>query len=333
MFFCDEEKVSRDEKRSVAFLITLTPNCWNEFDELKSVVVCTPSALHVPDKQTATDLRWEKTADSNKMRRCFTKMVDAMSNAGVQVVDYSTFLRDEERAFHEQLINRVFVRDLACVFGNHVIPGEAGTTMRRPEYIHAHKVFEQWFDEAHFSIHENDTANALENGDVFVLSKDAVFINVGMRSSYESAKALKDKLIPLGFTEIGVIDLPRRGDTMHLDMNLNIAGGGLALAKGYMRYFPVEILSAKGSTYVMMHEFLHRHGYEIIWTDEVKHTVADINFLNLDPETLLISTKAHKKIFRHERLKKKRLIEVDVDELEAGGGGLRCMTLPIERRS
>ncbi|WP_394218489.1 arginine deiminase family protein [Halobacillus trueperi] len=313
-------------------MITWTPNCWNEFDELRSVVVCTPSVLSVPDKQTATDLRWEKTAESEKMSRCFNKMVDAMSNEGVQVVDYSTFLNDEEKAFHEQLINRVFVRDLACVFGKKVIPGEAGTTMRRPEYVHAHRVFEQWFDAEQYSIHENDGVNALENGDVFVLSKDAVFINVGMRSSYESAKALREKLIPLGFSEIGIIDLPRRGDTMHLDMNFNIAGEGLALAKSYMRYFPVEVLSAKGSSYVMMHEFLRRHGYAIIWTNDVKHTVADINFLNLDPNTLLISTKAHKKIFQHERLKKKRLIEVDVEELEAGGGGIRCMTLPIERR-
>ncbi|GEN54344.1 arginine deiminase family protein [Halobacillus faecis] len=312
-------------------MMNWNPNCWNEYDDLTKVVVCTPSVLHVPDQQTATDIRWEKTADSDKMKHCFNHMVEAMRKEGVQVVDYSAYLEEEEKAFHEQLINRVFVRDLACVFGNKVIPGEAGTTMRRPEYFHAHKIFEQWFDDDHYSIHENDTVNALENGDVFVLNKDAVFINVGMRSSYESAQALKEKLIPLGFSEIGVIDLPRRGDTMHLDMNFNIAGAGVALAKSYMRYFPVEVLTRSGSSYVMMHEFLKRHGYEIIWTDKVKHTVADINFLNLDPDTLLISSKAHKKIFHHERLKKKRLIEVDVDELEAGGGGIRCMTLPIER--
>ncbi|WP_231572599.1 arginine deiminase family protein, partial [Halobacillus sp. BBL2006] len=33
----------------------------------------------------------------------------------------------------------------------------------------------------------------------------------------------------------------------------------------------------------------------------------------------------------HPKLKNKRLIEVDVNELEKGGGGIRCMTMPIER--
>lgn len=311
----------------------LKPNCWNEHDELKSVVVCSPTSLSIPDQQTATDIRWEKAADNKKMLNNFHEMVQTMEREGVQVTDYSTFLPEDKRSFHEQLVNRVFVRDLACVFGSTVIPGEAGTTMRRPEYLHAHKIFEQWFPDHQFSRNWNASANALENGDVFVLSKDAVFINVGMRSSYESARALQKLLIQLGFSEIGIIDLPRRGDTMHLDMNFNVAGPGLAIAKSYMRYFPVEILTESGNTYVMLHEFLQRHGYEVIWSDAIKYTVADINFLNLNPETLLVSTKANKKIFRHEKLKKKRLIEVDVDELESGGGGIRCMTLPIERLS
>lgn len=310
----------------------LNPNCWNEYDELKSVIVCTPSILNVPDKHTASDLRWEKTADHEKMLENFHSMVQAMQKEGVQVVDYSDFLPKEAVNFHEQLINRVFVRDLACVCGTTVIPGEAGTSMRRPEYLHAHRAFKNFFIDDQFSFHWNNTANALENGDVFILNKDAIFINAGMRTSYESVRAYKDQLFSLGFSEIGVIDLPRRGDTMHLDMNFNIVSPGAAMAKSYMRYFPVDILTASNNHYVMMHEFLKRHGYNIIWTDAIKHTVADINFLNLNPETLLISTKTNKKVLQHPKLKNKRLIEVDVDELESGGGGIRCMTLPVERR-
>ncbi|WP_226580379.1 arginine deiminase family protein [Halobacillus litoralis] len=312
--------------------VSVKPNCWNEYDELKRVIVCSPSVLKVPDLKTANDVQWEKPVNPEKTRADFMNMVEAMEKEGVEVMDYSDALQPDETAFHEQLLNRVFVRDLACVFGTTVIPGEGGTTMRRPEYLYAHRIFEDWFSSESFSIKENNNVNALEFGDCMVLSKDAVFFNTGLRTSFESVDILKTKLFESGFSEVGVIDLPRRGDTMHMDMNGNVVGPDIFLAKSYMRYFPVQVLKRNGSSYMMMHEFLNRHGYDVIWADDVKHTVADINFLNLNPDTILISTKAHKKILHHEKLKKKRLIEISVDELEKGGGGIRCMTLPVERR-
>ncbi|WP_406686294.1 arginine deiminase family protein [Rossellomorea vietnamensis] len=308
------------------------PNCWNEHGELKTVMVCSPSSVDVPDQRTADYVGWEKPVNQEKAKENHEEMKRAMENAGVKVIDYSDYLTDEVRDLNQQLINRVFVRDLACVYGNTVIPGDAGTTMRDPEYIHSHELFQTWFDEKTFSIRDNNRLKALENGDVFVLNKDTVFINTGLRSSIESIEALKGKIFQAGFSEIGIIDLPRTGETMHLDMNCNVAGGNLLIAKSYMRLFPVRIVSEKGGRYVMMEEFIKRQGFEVLWTDDIKHTVADINFLNLDPETLLISTKANKSILKdHPFLKGKRLIEVDVNELEKGGGGIRCMTLPFER--
>ncbi|MGG3912523.1 arginine deiminase family protein [Rossellomorea vietnamensis] len=309
------------------------PNCWNEHGELKTVLVCSPSSVDVPDQRTADYVGWEKPVNQEKAKENHEEMKRAMENAGVTVIDYSDYLTDETRDLNQQLINRVFVRDLACVYGNTVIPGDAGTTMRAPEYVHSHELFQTWFDEKTFSIGDNNRLKALENGDVFVLNRDTVFINTGLRSSIESIEALKGKIFQAGFTEIGIIDLPRTGETMHLDMNCNVAGPNLLIAKSYMRLFPVQIVSEKGGRYVMMEEFIKRQGFDVLWTDDIKHTVADVNFLNLDPETLLISTKANKGILKdHPLLIGKKLIEVDVNELEKGGGGIRCMTLPFERR-
>ncbi|MGA9289386.1 MAG: arginine deiminase family protein, partial [Anaerobacillus sp.] len=155
----------------------------------------------------------------------------------------------------------------------------------------------------------------------------------GIRTSIESIEALQGDLFKAGFSEIGIIDLPRRPDTMHLDMNCNVGGENLIIAKSYMNYLPIQVRSEKTFRYQMAGEFLNRHGFEVEWTSEIKHTVADINFLNLNPETLLISTKANKNLFKHHPvLKQKKLVEIDVDELENGGGGIRCMTLPLERK-
>ena len=313
-------------------MVKINPNCWSEHGELKTVLVCSPSSNDIPDQRTADYVGWEKPVNQDKAKENHEEMVKAMEDAGVTVIDYSHHLNGDDAELNHQLINRVFVRDLACVYGNTMIPGDAGITMRAPEYIHSHGLFQTWFDKKTFSISDNNRLKALENGDVFVLNKDSVFINTGMRTSIESIEEIKQKIFQAGFSEIGIIDLPRTGETMHLDMNCNVAGSDLLIAKSYMRLFPVQIITEKGGRYVMMEEFIRRQGFDVLWTDDVKHTVADINFLNLDPETLLVSTKANRKILKgHPKLQGKNLIEVEVNELEKGGGGIRCMTLPLER--
>ncbi|MCA1065075.1 arginine deiminase family protein [Rossellomorea sp. AcN35-11] len=315
-------------------MVKIHPNCWNEHGELKTVMVCSPSSLDIPDQRTADYIGWEKPVDQEKAKENHESMMNAMEDNGVTVIDYSKYLEGEKAELNHQLINRVFVRDLACVYGNTVIPGDAGITMRAPEYIHSHELFQSWFDDESFSIEDNNRFKALENGDVFVLNKDAVFINTGMRTSIESIEEIKQRIFSAGFSEVGIIDLPRTGETLHLDMNCNVAGDDLLIAKSYIRLFPVQVVNERGGRYIMMEEFIHRQGFDVLWTDEVKHTVADINFLNLDPETLLVSTKCNKKMLKdHPKLNGKKIVEVDVNELEKGGGGIRCMTLPFERES
>ncbi len=98
-----------------------------------------------------------------------------------------------------------------------------------------------------------------------------------------------------------------------------------------MRLFPVQVLTAQSSRFDMIEPFLKRHGFDVYWRDTYK-TIPDINFINLNPETLLISKQATKQQFlAHPLLKKKNVLEVDVTELEKGGGGIRCMTLPLVR--
>ncbi|OEH94450.1 arginine deiminase family protein [Bacillus solimangrovi] len=310
----------------------INPNCWDEFSELKTVIVCSPSKIDIPDKQTAEYMQWKKPVKMKKAQQDFDNMVNALEKEGVNVIDYSKYLPEHDLSFHNKLINRVYVRDLVCVFGNIVLPGEAGTSMRKPEYVLSHQLFQTWLDEETFPVQVNNSLTALEYGDVMILNNDAVLLNTGVRTSIDSVFELKDSIFKAGFSEIGVIDLPRRSDTLHIDMNGNVAGKDLFIAKSYMKFLPIQVLTEKASTYQMANEFLNRHGFDIEWTTEITHTLADINFLNINSETILISKKANQNIFKHHpKLQKKRFIEIDVNELEKGGGGIRCMTLPIER--
>lgn len=313
-------------------MLAFKPSCWSEHGELEVVMLCSPTTLDIPNLKTAEDVQWSAPVNQSRAHENFAELKAVLEAEGTKVIDYSKELTEEENQLSEQLINRVFVRDLACVFGDIILPGEAGISMRRPEYVQAHLLFKKWFPEQ-FLINENNDIKALEYGDVLVLNNDAVFINVGLRTSIASVERIKNKLFETGFSEIGIIDLPRRSDTLHLDMNCNVANEDLIISKSFLRYFPINVITETESRYEMPEQFLKRHGFEIYWIKEYD-TIPDINFLNINPETLLISKKAHKQMIKnHPKLQKKNIIEIEVTELEKSGGGIRCMTLPLKRKS
>ncbi|GAA0426501.1 MAG: arginine deiminase family protein [Bacillota bacterium] len=313
-------------------MLAFEPNCWSEHDVLETVLVCAPSMVSIPDIKTAEEVQWSAPVNYKKAHENFLELKAALQNAGVQVIDYSAYLTKEDQQLSDQLINRFFVRDLACVFGNTILPGEAGTSMRRPEYVQAHVLMDKWFPNS-FRMHENNYIKALEYGDVLLLNRDAVWINVGMRTSIESVEQIKQSIFAAGFSEIGIISLPRRTDTLHLDMNCNVASKDVVVSKSFVRHFPIHVWTERASRYEMPEQFLNRHGFEVYWLEEY-NTIPDINFLNLNPETILISKQAHKQRLRsHPKLQRKNIIEIEVTELEKAGGGIRCMTLPLQRKS
>lgn len=320
------------QKKGGDRMYSFQPNCGSEHGELEVVMLCAPSKLDVPDLKTAENVQWSAPVHHVKAQENFMELKGALELAGVKVIEYSKELLTDAQKLSDQLINRFFVRDLACVFGTIILPGEAGISLRRPEYIHAHMLLEKWFPNDFF-INDKNSGKVLEFGDVLILNKDAVLINIGTRTSIEGVEKMKGKIFKAGFSEIGIIDLPRSSDTLHLDMNCNVANKDLVIAKSFMRYFPVHVLTENAARFEMTEQFLNRHGFGVYWLEKY-NTIPDINFLNLDPETLLISKKANKQILKkHPLLQNKKIIEIEVTELEKAGGGIRCMTLPLRRKT
>lgn len=305
-------------------------NCWSEHEELKVVMLCAPSILDVTDITIAENVGWNAIVSHKKAMENFMELKTSFEHAGVKVIDYAKELANEQQLLSEQLINRYFVRDLACVIGHKMLLGNAGSSLRRPEYPLAHSLLAKWFPEQFMS--KLQPAHSLECGDVMLLNRDAVLINLGMRTTIEAIESMKTYIFKQGFSEIAVIDLPKGNDTLHLDMNCNVANANLVIAKSFVRYFPVQVFTVQSSHFDMVEQFLQRHGFEVYWLEKYK-TIPDINFVNIDPETLLISKQATKQqLMKHPLLQKKKLLEVEVTELEKGGGGIRCMTLPLVRK-
>ena len=103
------------------------------------------------------------------------------------------------------------MRDLACVIGNRLLLGNAGTSLRKPEYPLAHSLLEKWFPQQWKA--NLRPLHSFECGDLLILNKDAVLINLGMRTSIEAIESLKEGIFQEGFSEIAIIDLPKSNDT------------------------------------------------------------------------------------------------------------------------
>lgn len=304
-------------------------NCWSEHGELKVVMLCAPSLVDVTDLTIAKQVGWSDTVNHQKAMDNFMALKTTFENAGVHVLDYARELAHDQQLLSEQLLNRYFVRDLACVIGNRLLLGNAGTSLRKPEYPLAHSLLEKWLPQQWKA--NLQPLHSFECGDLLILNKDAVLINLGMRTSIEAIESLKEGIFQEGFSEIAIIDLPKSNDTLHLDMNCNVVNANLVVAKSFVRHFPIQVLTAQSSRFDMVESFLKRHGLDVYWLNSYK-TIPDINFINLNPETLLISKQAtQQQLLAHPLLKNKNLLEVDVTELEKGGGGIRCMTLPLVR--
>jgi len=311
---------------------SLKPEVWNEHGELVSVLLCAPPLINISHSQTLEHVRWDAKVNHEKAYENFYAVKDVLRDAGVNIIDYAEHLTAEDRKLSNQLINRHFVRDLACVMGNTILPGEAGTFARRPEYVHAHLLMKDWFSEDTFLIHQNDDMKAFECGDIMILNRDAVLINIGMRTSMESIENIKQSIHCAGFSEIALISLPRQIATLHLDMALNVANRDLIVSKHFIQHLPVQVLTEKASRYEMSGDFFNRHGFDTYWLEEYE-TIPDINFIHLDPETLLMSKDANQQMIKkHPKLQHKRIVAVNITELEKTGGGIRCITLPIQRK-
>lgn len=109
-------------------------NCWSEHGELKVVMLCAPSLVDVTDLTVAEQVGWSDTVNHQKAMDNFMALKTTFENAGVHVLDYARELAHDQQLLSEQLLNRYFVRDLACVIGNRLLLGNAGSSLRKPEY-------------------------------------------------------------------------------------------------------------------------------------------------------------------------------------------------------
>ncbi|HLO03357.1 MAG TPA: arginine deiminase family protein [Symbiobacteriaceae bacterium] len=261
----------------------------------------------------------------------FGRLSDALRGNGVQVLDLSQHVTLEEQEVSGQLVNRLFTRDVGATLGSKVVLGSAGAQMRNPDFHFARRALQRLLDAEQISTAANQPGCSIEFGDLIILSPSAVLINVGYRTNRSAVEQLVPLLMEEGFEEIGLTTLPKEMNVPHLDVACNVVGGRWLLALSFARHMPVEVITPHAPpSYQMLPSFASRHGYQMIWVPPGHDPLGHINFISLAEDTILASTSG---VLLPTLLRECGidLRQIDIQALEQGCGGIRCLTLPLVR--
>jgi len=311
-------------------LETIQPHCRSELDELRVVALCPPAKVNVSGAKEVASVHFSQSFFAATAQRQHAALVNTLEQHRVRVVDLREALLADERAVSDQMANRVFVRDPACTIGLRLVVGAAGLPARDPDFHFARLSLQREIPADCITSEPN--AGAIEFGDVLLLRSDAALINVGWRTTRVGVESLRPVLASQGVTEVGLVSLPRWPDIPHLDVAANVLSQDSMVACSFLRHILVEVSDLqRPNTYMTLTDFVHRHGYTIHWLPDDVDPLPNINFLHLDPDTVMQSSRGHH-VFEWVQEARMRAVQVDVSELEKGGGGVRCVTMPLVRQ-
>ena len=318
----------------------INASCFNEHGTLQTVAVCSP-ALHAPKSQLECSYQlFLQPVSVDLLKQDHHNLCCKLAELDVEVVDLAevdivSSSGNNQTKISDLLPNRIFVRDIAAAMGNNLVMGRAASVCRYPEFNLSQMAINHLVDN-NVNIFEGNELfcgnESLEFGDLLVLNKDAFLLNYGNRTQAGDASWLMRKLLELGFQEGGIISVPAETDNIHLDLTCNILGDDLVIALEPLRCLPVQLYSSnKPPEYTTTPEFFKRHSYDIRYFMPQGSPDFLTNYIHIDKSNILMSSRHQR---RFASLAKERGITihtVDVDNLEKGGGSVRCCTLPLVR--
>jgi arginine deiminase len=281
----------------------------------------------------------------------------------------ATALHEEGFVLHP-LPNLFFPRDIGMVIGDHAIVGSMRHGVRWTEELVIKTLFRFHPDLANAGIlydgsEERRNNYTLEGGDVHVLRDDLVLMGFSERSSPSALDQLADVLFKkTHVSDVIVVVMPKEVTAIHLDMVFTHIDGDICIVypPAFLGPERLTILHRrKGQAQVKempdLFTALKRVGLPLLpvlvggarrLTQEREQWASGCNFLSVRPGVALSYGQNVKTLAELERAGFRILTDEDFlnepaeptgrtvialrgSELVRGGGGPRCMTLPIRR--
>lgn len=278
-------------------------NYTNEFGKLIRVALYKPRLDEIFQGKP-NEAMYSSTPEAKKVISEIKNVADAFADLGVEVV----LLEDLEQ-LHPQTTNMIFLRDVAAAIDDKIILANMKYALRKAEpckfrdlLIDKCKVSEGVFVEL-------PTNMTMEGADIILRGESQVLAYTGFRTSSKAIDKIAKHL------KLGVESIPANIQKVpqHLLGAMHIVGPSIIARRP--RYCSTRI---DGFGYIDFNE-----------TDEIKSNFA-MNIVTIAPNEILMPSGCPetKKTFEENGVK---CHVVDIDEIHKMGGGLACMTLPLER--
>lgn len=271
--------------------------------ELKQVLLSQPTNVQKGEQLNEIAKKWEiSTIDEALVKQEFYRLQTLYTGLGIDV---------EIATPAETMPHAVFARDLGGCVKEGVILGNFAREIRKSETEFFHFVLETL---AIPIIGEITGAGTFEGGDFAFLNEHTIAVGLLDRTNQEGYRQLQEILEPLGYRLHAV---PMNPDYLHLDMCFNLVTPDIAIAysKGLPAPF-LELLDELGITLIEGPESeVFTHGYNV-------QSLGNRQVISLAQNTTI-----------NEKMRQKGLTvhEVAITETLKLGGGVHCMTFPLQR--
>jgi N-dimethylarginine dimethylaminohydrolase len=278
-------------------------NYTNEFGKLKRVALYKPLINEV-HQGNPSDSMYITNPNAEKVLAEFENLVKTFSDLGLEVV-----LLEDSIHKHPPTTNMIFLRDVAAIIDEKIILANMKYDLRKAEpykfkdlLMDKCKVSEDTFVELPASM-------TMEGADIILCGESKVIAYTGFRTSPEAIGVIANQF------QISVKSIPANIQKVpqHLLGAIHVIGPGTIARRP--RYCNTEI---DGFEYIDFEE-----------TDEIKNNFA-MNIVTIAPNEILMPSNCPetKRIFEENGIK---CHIVEISEIHKMGGGLACMTLPLER--
>lgn len=157
----------------------------------------------------------------------------------------------------------------------------------------------------------------LEGGDVCIVSPNLVLIGESQRTNVAGAQQLSALLQSEGFSGSDIHFIPLAADTLHLDMILGVVDRDLVVISE--RFAPP-----------VLRTILANYGIRALNLPDEESGGMASNLLCLAPKHVLLpaGNPVSKRVLEQAGVE---CTEIDISELQKGGGGVHCMTAVLKR--
>ena len=301
----------------------------HESGALKRVLVHYPGRELELANSDPAEHHFDQPVDVERFIADHGSLMDALTEAGVEVLDVGTLLEGDPHLPREveRCPNLVFTRDSSAVTDAGVVVMRMGLPSRRRETPLIKAAHESIGVPIGLQLEEPET---FEGGGFALLEGGTAVAGLCQRTTKGALDAVRDFLFDGGVADTFIV-LNVPPDDIHIDGDFAELPGRTALVHPSSLGYSLAIFYTRSEVWEgSFIEWLEEEDWDILEiTDEERMEMA-ANFLTID-RGLAIHYTGNPRVMREVRKRGIEVIQIPGEEMRKGLGGIHCMTCPILR--